>query len=78
MSLVARIEIIYFLIKMSSGYNSNFESDIQVNPFKNRPSSPLKPCIEESSSPVSSTIVQCIAKSAENECYASDDNPHSE
>mgnify|MGYP006117820571 CR=1 FL=1 len=63
---------------MSSGYNSNFESDIQVNPCKNRPSSPLKPCIEESSSPVSSTIVQCIAKSAENECYASDDNPHSE
>jgi hypothetical protein len=53
---------------MSSGYNSNFESDIQVNPCKNRPSSPLKPCIEESSSPVSSTIVQCIAKSAENEC----------
>ena len=53
MGLVARIEIINFLIKMASGYNSSFESDIQANPFKNRPSTPLKPCIEENSSPVS-------------------------
>ena len=68
MGPVARIDIIKFSTKMSSGYNSNFESDIQVNPCKNRPSSPLKPCIEESSSPVSPTIVQCTAKSAEDEC----------
>ena len=66
MGQVERIEIIYYLIKMASGYNSNFESDIQVNPCKNRPSTPFKPCIEESSSPVSRIIVQCDAKSAEN------------
>ena len=66
MGPVARIEIINFLIKMASGYNSNFESDIQVNPCKNRPSSPFKPCIEESSNPVTRIIVQCDAKSAEN------------
>ena len=66
MGQVERIEIINYLIKMASGYNSNFESDIQVNPCVNRPSSPFKPCIEESSSPVSRVIVQCDAKSAEN------------
>ena len=67
MGLVARIEIINFLIKMASEYNSKFDSDIQVNPCRNRPSSPFKLIIEESSSPVSRIVVQCDAKSAENE-----------
>ena len=37
MDLVARIEIINFLIKMASDCNTIFESDIQFNPCKNRP-----------------------------------------
>ena len=66
MGLVARIEIINFLIKMASEYNSKFDSDIVVNPCKNRPASPFKLIIEESSSPVSRIIVRCHVKPAQN------------
>jgi hypothetical protein len=72
MGPVARIETINFLIKMASEYNSKFDSDIVVNPCKNRLSSPIKPYIEECSSPVSFTIVQCVAKSAENKSQANE------
>ena len=66
MGLFARIEIIYFSIKMASEFNSKFDSDIQVNPCRNRPSSPFKLIIEESSSPVSRIIVRCHVKPAQN------------
>ena len=77
MGPVARIEIINFLIKMASEYNSKFDSDIVVNPCKNRPASPFKLIIEENSSPVSQIIVRCHVKSAQNESVDSRIKPPS-
>ena len=39
------------MINMASEYNSNFESEIVVNPCKNCPASPPKPYAEVTSSP---------------------------
>jgi len=46
--LLEPIEIIYFLIKMASEYNSIFESDIALNPCKNWRVAPREQYFEDS------------------------------